>query len=130
MKIENKLIVRRLIAGIILLLLSIFELIESYHVSAYGQMVNSKDYTSEGGLGLIIGSIAFIVALVFILTSKSRPKKWVEITLAILVVLGVVFALITNTNSFSDLSLFGWINVIISCIASFLGFRIKSFFPP
>lgn len=35
MKIENKLIVRRLVAGIVLLFLSIFEMVESYHVSAY-----------------------------------------------------------------------------------------------
>lgn len=117
MKIENKLIPRRLIAGIILLLLSIFELVESYHVSAYGQMINNDVYNSEGGLGMIIGAIAFVVALVFIFTSKSRPKKWVEITLAIFIVLGIVFNQLITNSTFIDLPFFGWINVIISCFA-------------
>lgn len=117
MKIENKLIVRRLVAGIILLLLSIFEMVESYHVSAYGQMINNTQFKGEGGLGMIIGAIAFIVALVFVFTSKSRPKKWVEITLAIFIVLGVVFNQMITNNTFIDLPYFGLINVIISCIA-------------
>ncbi|EJE99197.1 SHOCT domain-containing protein [Liquorilactobacillus mali] len=117
MKIENKLIPRRLIAGIILLLLSIFEMVESYHVSAYGQMINNDSYNGEGGLGMIIGAIAFIVALVFIFTSKSRPKKWVEITLAVFIVLGVVFNQMITDNTFIDLPFFGWINVVISCFA-------------
>lgn len=117
MKIENKLIVRRLIAGIILLIVSIFELIESYHAAAFGQAIKNNEFNSEGGVGLIVGVIAFVVSLVFIFTSKSRPKKWVETTLAIVIALGFLSVLITSHKDFPDLPVFAWINLIIACIA-------------
>lgn len=117
MKIENKLIPRRLIAGIILLLLSIFELVESYHVSAYGQMINNISYKSEGGVGLISGSIIFVVSLIFIFTSKSRPKKWVETVLGLLAAISCIIIIITDPKLYVDLILYGWANVVIACIA-------------
>lgn len=117
MQIENKLIIRRLIAGIILLILSVFELIESYHVATFGQAIRNNEFNSEGGVGLIIGAIAFIVALVFIFTSKSHPKKWAEIALAIVIALGFLSVMITSHKDFSDLPVFAWLNLIIACIA-------------
>lgn len=117
MKIENRLIVRRLIAGIILLILSIFELIESYHVAIFGQVVKNNEFNSEAGVGLIIGTITFVVSLVFIFTSKTRPKKWLETTLAIMTALGFLSVMITSHNDFPDLPVFAWSNLVITCIA-------------
>lgn len=120
MKIENKLIVRRLIAGILLLLSSIIELAESVRVAEYGEKFDTSNftsqYTSQAGIGLIAGAIAFIIALVFIVTCKMRPRKWVEISLAIAIAISFLFATIVPTNYFTDLPIFKWANLFFICL--------------
>ncbi|MFT8329614.1 MAG: hypothetical protein ABF619_07515 [Oenococcus oeni] len=86
MKIENKIILRRLIAGILLLLMSIFCLYESFEVDTFGQKLDIDKMVTAGGAGYLIAISSFIIGLIFVFTARIRPTKWIEYGIAAVVV--------------------------------------------
>ncbi len=78
MKIENKIILRRLIAGILLILIYIYRLYESYQVTTWGQRFSISKMITAGGGGYLIAIFGFIIGLIFTFTARTRPVKWVE----------------------------------------------------
>ncbi|MFT8361452.1 MAG: SHOCT domain-containing protein [Liquorilactobacillus satsumensis] len=109
MEIENKIIIRRLIAGILLIMMAAFCVYEAFTVINFGQEYNIQKMISAGGGGIVIGIFAFIVGLIFIVTSKTRPIKTVEYSISVLgVVIFIFTGLINRGRFFIDLPYFRW----------------------
>ncbi|MFT8413044.1 MAG: SHOCT domain-containing protein [Oenococcus oeni] len=109
MKIENKIILRRLIAGILLILISIYCLYESYQVATWGQKFNISKMINAGGGGYLIAIFGFIIGLIFTFTARTRPVKWLEYSIAAIEV--IIFVIVGNISIgqyFSDLHIFQW----------------------
>ncbi|MFT8493533.1 MAG: SHOCT domain-containing protein [Liquorilactobacillus nagelii] len=103
MKIENKIIVRRLIAGILLILMSIYCIYESNQLNRVG----STNLSTSAGAGYVIGAYSFIVGVIFIATCKTRPVEWFEYTI---VGIGVILLIAVTVSApqkyFVDLKFF------------------------
>ncbi|SYW13976.1 hypothetical protein [Oenococcus oeni] len=61
MKIENKIILKRLIAGILLILISIYCLYESYQVATWVQKFNISKMINVGGGGYLIAILDLLL---------------------------------------------------------------------
>ncbi|MFT8703049.1 MAG: SHOCT domain-containing protein [Oenococcus oeni] len=109
MKIENKIILRRLISGILLLLMSIFCLYESFEVDTFGQKLDIDKMVTAGGAGYLIAISSFIIGLIFVFTARIRPTKWIEYGIAAVVVfIFFIESTIDIGKFFFDLHLFRW----------------------
>lgn len=95
---ENKLIVRRLVAGVLLIVAALWAF---YDTNVFGRLLvfykgTNMDVTvqSEEGLVVMSGILGMIVGIIYVSTSKRRPVKWLEYTIT---GVAIVFLLISQS---------------------------------
>ncbi|BAN72084.1 SHOCT domain-containing protein [Lacticaseibacillus paracasei] len=95
---ENKLIVRRLVAGVLLIVTALWAF---YDTTVFGRLLAFYRGTnmemvvqSEEGLVIMSGILGLIVGIVYVSTSKRRPVKWLEYTIT---GVAIVFLLLSQT---------------------------------
>ncbi|MDN7145307.1 SHOCT domain-containing protein [Liquorilactobacillus mali] len=114
MKIENKIIVRRLVAGILLMLLAVVIYSETNEISRISALSSSNEFNAVVGAGYILAIFAAIIGVFFSVTCKTRPKKWIEYSLsAFAIILMLLISLTDNLYLFKDLGLFRWGFIIL-----------------
>lgn len=94
----NKLIVRRLVAGVLLIVTALWAF---YDTTVFGRLLAFYRGTnmemvvqSEEGLVIMSGILGLIVGIVYVSTSKRRPVKWLEYTIT---GVAIVFLLLSQT---------------------------------
>lgn len=117
---ENKLIVRRLIAGILLILFAFLVMTESFDLYNIGASFNNNTkLIAASGSGMLLAFAAGVSGVIYAATCKIRPIKGIELTMFIIncSVLGLV-----KTNQyigyFKDMGLFELIFLILLALAS------------
>ncbi|MFT8866141.1 MAG: SHOCT domain-containing protein [Lacticaseibacillus paracasei] len=117
---KNKLIVRRLVAGVLLIVTALWAF---YDTAVFGRLLAFYRGTnmemvvqSEEGLVIMSGILGLIVGIVYISTSKRRPVKWLEYTIT---GVAIVFLLLSQTAV--DLLAGGIVSVIRWLIFLFVG---------
>lgn len=115
---ENKLIARRLIAGIFLIIATVPMFIESMRVINYsGTLYIPKSAEPLGAGGVFLSILSLAVGIFFCVTCKRRPVKWQEYTLAIIgVVFFVILGLLSHQDYYTDLTIWRWLFVILMCL--------------
>lgn len=95
---ENKLIVRRLVAGVLLIVAALWAF---YDTNVFGRLLvfykgTNMEVTvqSEEGLVVMSGILGMIVGIIYVSTSKRRPVKWLEYTIT---GVAIVFLLISQS---------------------------------
>lgn len=82
---------RRLVSGILLLVMALFDLFMFFgYYTAYsidGRMVNAALMAKY----LLFGVLAIVVGVIYIVTCKRRPIKWQEMTLQVVAILLMLF---------------------------------------
>ncbi|MCP0887647.1 hypothetical protein LB941_09920 [Ligilactobacillus sp. WILCCON 0076] len=120
MQFEKKIALPRLLAGILLLLLSTYEFLESAEFVENGNSINLyetiSNYTKQGQVGFIVTLISFIIALTFLMTIKIKFIPWLEIAIVITVFLLFILVSVTNSNLYTDLRWFKWCNLILTLL--------------
>ncbi|KRN07418.1 hypothetical protein FD15_GL002286 [Liquorilactobacillus sucicola DSM 21376 = JCM 15457] len=93
-KLNNKLIVRRLVSGILLLVVSVYTFYRSYVFygvpAKFPNIMDKELKASMNGNGnalLISGITVLIIGIYFICTCNQRPYRWIENT----IVFGYIF---------------------------------------
>ncbi|MFT8558216.1 SHOCT domain-containing protein [Liquorilactobacillus hordei] len=110
----DKLIIRRLIAGILLFVFAIIAWQESYRVAAYaGTLYIPKSAQGAGGTGLILAILAGIIGVIYAVTCNKRPVKWLEWAICIVAIIITLLAATENTKYYPDLNLFRWSFIIL-----------------
>lgn len=110
----NKIIIRRLIAGILLFVFAIITWQESYRVAAYaGTLYIPKSAQGAGGTGLILAILAGIIGVIYAVTCNKRPIKWLEWSICIVAIVITLLAATENTKYYPDLNLFRWSFIIL-----------------
>ena len=110
---ENKLIVRRLVSGILLILFSIVVFSESYQMLNLASSLGahySQVISAAAGSGFLLALAEGITGIIFTATCKMRPIKVVEFLIAI--VDAIVIVLVRDNqyaNYFKDLLIFQFI---------------------
>ncbi|WP_191988680.1 hypothetical protein [Companilactobacillus zhongbaensis] len=106
----------KLVIGILMILLSIFIVIQSM-AAGLSNAIESNNSTS--GSGGIIMAFAYLVSGIVYLATKSKIHLGGDIANAIILVLFGLVALTTADRSFGDLSVWIWLGMVIG-----LGFLI------
>ncbi|MDC6274347.1 hypothetical protein QYI97_13445 [Lacticaseibacillus paracasei] len=95
---ENKLIVRRLVAGVLLIVAALWAF---YDTNVFGRLLvfykgTNMEVTvqSEEGLVVMSGILGMIIGIIYVSTSKRRPVKWLEYTIT---GVAIVFLLISQS---------------------------------
>ncbi|KRM91464.1 SHOCT domain-containing protein [Liquorilactobacillus cacaonum] len=110
----DKLIIRRLIAGILLFVFAIIAWQESYRVVAYaGTLYIPKSAQGAGGTGLILSILAGIIGIIYSVTCNKRPLKWLEWAICIVAIIITLLASTESTKYYPDLNLFRWSFIIL-----------------
>ena len=110
---ENKLIVRRLVSGILLIVLAVLSFVCS-NLNANLEMLTGQDIDALVGVYRLIAIYSLVVGIFFCASCKRRPKKWIEYTIAAITI--VLFILIPSTQHYSTsayLIIFQWALIII-----------------
>ncbi|AVI94071.1 putative permease [Oenococcus oeni] len=97
MEVENKLIVRRLVAGILLLLASFRGFYISYsvfHAEKQFSIVTQEKMQTFAEYSLTIAVVSFIVSIIFLITCKRRPEKMIEYSITGVVLLVFIVTVI------------------------------------
>lgn len=94
MKIENRVIVRRLVAGILLIILALYTFYRSYVFSTVPEKYNAimdtelkNEMNGNSNALFVFGILILTIGIIFSLTSNKRPHKWIENSLALAFVL-------------------------------------------
>ncbi|MHA5168174.1 SHOCT domain-containing protein [Oenococcus oeni] len=90
MEVENKLIVRRLIAGILLLLASFRGFYISYsvfHAEKQFSFVTQEKMQTFAEYVLTVAIVSFIISIIFLITCKRKPEKMIEYSITGMVLL-------------------------------------------
>lgn len=110
---------RRLVGGILSLLISFWELFAFYGYAqwAMGDKVikNMEAYNHDGALAtsyFVYGLLALIVGIVYVSTCKKQPIKWVEWTLAGITLFVYAFIFISIPKAGSEGSLFTFTTIL------------------
>ena len=113
---ENKLIVRRLVSGILLILFSIVVFSESAQMLNISSSLGahySQIISTAAGSGFLLALAEGITGIIFTATCKMRPIKVVEFLIAIVLVRDNQYA-----NYFKDLLIFQFIFLILYLIGA------------
>lgn len=119
---ENKLIVRRLVSGILLILFSIVVFSESAQMLNISSSLGahySQIISTAAGSGFLLALAEGITGIIFTATCKMRPIKVVEFLIAI--VDAIVIVLVRDNqyaNYFKDLLIFQFIFLILYLIGA------------
>lgn len=116
MKSNNKLIVRRLVSGILLIVLAVLSFVVS-NMNANLSLITHEDISALIGVYRILAIFSLAVGVFFCASCKMRPKKWVEYTISILAI--ILFILIPTTEYYSSsayLMIFQWAFLIIMIV--------------
>jgi len=116
----NKLIVRRLVSGILLILFSIVVFSESAQMLNLASSLGahySQIISAAAGSGILLALAAGISGIIFTATCKIRPIKAVEWLIAIVDII-VIFLVSDNqyASYFKDLLIFQFVFVILLVI--------------
>lgn len=108
---ENKLIVRRLVAGVLLIVAALWAF---YDTNVFGRLLvfykgTNMEVTvqSEEGLVVMSGILGMIIGIIYVSTSKRRPVKWLEYTIT-----GVAIVFLLISQSAVDLIAGGMVSSI------------------
>lgn len=113
---ENKLIVRRLVSGILLILFALLAFAAS-NMDAFLRMATNVDISAIIGAYRILAIAAMAIGIFFCASCKMRPRKIVEYSIAIIGIL--IFALVPFTEGYSVsayLEIFHWAFIIILAV--------------
>lgn len=69
-----------------------------------------------GGAGLMIAIASAIIGIIFAVTCKQRPIKWVEYSISIISIIIFLIAISQNTKFYGDLVAFQWGFFILVCL--------------
>ena len=98
----NKLIVRRLVSGILLILFSIVVFSESAQMLNLASSLGthySQIISAAAGSGILLALAAGITGIIFTATCKIRPIKAVE---WVIVIIDVIVTFLVSTNQYAD----------------------------
>lgn len=104
----NKLIVRRLVSGILLMILALLAFICS-NMNAILRLMTNQDISALVGVYRLIAIYSLAIGIFFCASCKQRPTKWVEYTITTTSV--IMFAFIPLTQGYdisSYLMIFQW----------------------
>ena len=90
----KKLIVRRLIGGLLLAIFGFYILYRGINLSILGVRYDIESITSIGGDYIILGGVSALVGTVLASTSYMFQKKWLDYTLTIVETIGIVIWMI------------------------------------
>lgn len=109
----KKLITRRMVSGIINIVLGIFLFsIGAFDITNYGQSILGDSLANIGFFGLVQG-------IIYVSTCKTYPHKWLEIVLGIYVLLDLIRPLIVSfSNNLSNAGVAGVIVLIVYAIGA------------
>lgn len=119
---ENKLIVRRLIAGILLVLLAILVMSEALKMANVGSLLGAhyrRAITTAASSGMVLSIFAGITGVIYSATCKIRPNKIIEYLIVIVDII-IIFFVSTNQydSYFKDLTIFQVAFVILMAIGA------------
>ncbi len=108
METENKLIVRRLVAGILLLVLAVWStilnirwMVEVFSLQRddekYG--INPDSLWTPVSISWLILILCIVIGIIYIYFSNKRPIKWIEWTIVASAIIGMVVFLIFESPS-------------------------------
>lgn len=110
----KKLLVRRLIGGLLLAIFGIYNLYSGIHTAVIGVRYQLDSITSFGGDFIILGGVSSLVGIIFASTSYTFPKKWLDYTLTIIETLGIVICM--TEFSLTDHNNLVWIPIFIAAV--------------
>lgn len=97
---ENKLIVRRLIAGIFLILLAILVMSESLKMANVSSLLgghSERVIMTASGEGVILSIFACITGVIYSATCKIHPNKIIE---CVIVIVDIIIILLVSTSPY------------------------------
>lgn len=123
---KNKLIVRRLVAGILLLVMAIVSFYEATSIMKDAEELQSVVDSSTmariqgaGGVMVMMGLWGIVIGIIYTATCKIRPRKWLEWTI-IGVDLVVFFLTATEVDLISTglVSIIRWVVFILVAVGA------------
>ena len=110
----KKLIVRRLIGGLLLAIFGFYILYRGINLSILGVRYDIESITSIGGDYIILGGVSALVGTVLASTSYMFQKKWLDYTLTIVETIGIVIWMIEISFPGSEHGSLVWIDTLIA----------------
>ncbi|QNQ83815.1 SHOCT domain-containing protein [Lactobacillus sp. PV037] len=113
---KNPVIKRRLIMGIIMIVVLAIFLIQALDVTTIYSSINSSA-AGQGFLGILTSGYGIGLGIYYIVTRAKQPTKLVENVLDIIVIVLSFLCFMSASKAYSDLSLLGSVLLILNLIA-------------